>query len=185
MRTPKTALAVLAILAAGAGLTGCSVGFTPDGSSPERAPSMAAATTSEAAEPTDDAATTDSTDAATDDGRASGVGVAIAAVREQVGSAVNAVSCPGGTLDVSSTGTIVSLDGPCENLTVSGTGAIVFAKDVGTLTVAAAGAVVSVDTAKTVTITDQAVGVVVGWSTGTPTVTDAGTSSVVGATGQE
>lgn len=183
MRTPKTALAVLAILIAGVGLTGCSIGFTPDGA---RATQLARPTATPTADPTEASPTIESKP---DDSSATesptAVGTTITAARERLRASANRVSCPGGTLDVSSTAAVVRLDEPCDDLTVSGTGAVVFADTVGTLTVAAPAAVVAVESATTVTITEEAVGAVVGWSDGQPSVADHGTASVVGPIGED
>ena len=82
------------------------------------------------------------------------------------------------SVEVSATGTVVSVGAGTTDLEVSATGAVVVARDVVNLTVSGTGNIVWVDEVTTVTLTGT--GNTVRWESGSPSVSDTGTGNVTG-----
>ncbi|MHC5798003.1 DUF3060 domain-containing protein [Lacisediminihabitans sp. FW035] len=87
-------------------------------------------------------------------------------------SVSSTVTCSGAELEISSTGTVVSLTDDCAKLTVSATGAVMLAQSVGVLTVSGSANTVFVSGVTTVVLTGT--GNTVYWREGTPEVRDSG-----------
>ena len=196
MTIARTTLGATLALLATLTLAGCSVGFTgsasagksdssdsADGANP--ADGASSAEGADGADGASDAATSDVPAAAesSDPTESTGNAEVTALLREasmNVGFAATTMSCPGGSLTIDGVGVAVRISEPCENLTVSGAGSLVMAGDVTNLTVSGVGTMVAVVSADTITFSDEPTGAVVGWDSGTPTVTGDGIGILAG-----
>lgn len=204
MTNQRIALGATLALLATLTLAGCSVGFTgstgegksgqtdsSDGASSADGVSAAeGADGADGADGASDAATSDvpAAEELPDPSVSTGDAEVTALLRdasENLGFAATTMSCPGGSLTIDGVGVVVRISEPCENLTVSGAGSLIMAGDVTNLTVSGVGTMVAVASAGTVTFSGAPTGAVVGWETGTPTVTGAGTGILAGQIADE
>lgn len=96
-----------------------------------------------------------------------------------LGLATSQDACPDGSVEVDRPGTIVAITADCENVDVTGSGAIVVAENVTDLKVNAAGVVVLTKGLMSVTVSADSAGVVVLWEEGSPSIADDSTGSIV------
>lgn len=195
-RTPTAIALVLGLTVLG--LTGCSVGFTPEspagaGAGAEAGAGARAGAGAGAGAGTDAGAATGAPDATADaDGAGAsgdtvtdaGPSAAFGDIRSKFVALSSSVTCPDGSLVIDQVAAVVHVTEPCEAITVTGSSAVVIAEKVGTLTVSSTAALVSVAEVSSIVVTEDSVSSIVQWSAGDPSIVDDGMVSSIAKVGQ-
>lgn len=176
-RTTLTAAA--ALLIAGA-LSGCSATIVDGDASPsapaETPPAQTAPEPSSAPSDAGSPSTESSTSPGEDDAETSQLSAENAEERERLtASATTTMPCPSGTLDQD--GAIIRVEGPCADLVIAIDAGVVIADDVENLSLSGSGTIVYAETIGSLTVTGSAS--VVHWTGRTPTVDDRGSANTL------
>lgn len=173
-RTTLTAAAVAALLLAGA-LSGCSATIV-DGDASPSAPSEAASEPSSAPSAAAPSASESSATPTDDDAETSELSDESAEERERLtAAATTTMPCPSGTLDQD--GAIIRVEGSCADLVIAIDAGVVIADDVENLSLSGSGTIVYAETIGSLTVTGSAS--VVHWTGQAPTVDDRGSANTL------
>lgn len=171
-RTSSKLAVSLVALAAVAGLSGCSVGFTADENAANTDAAEVQETTPEVTEDTADGTETSAgeLDIDSDD----------VFTRAELEAAVTKeINCSGGSVTIDDIGAVIGLGEDCANVEITGAGAILVAESITNLDISATGTVVFAAEIGAVNVTGS--GNVVTWESGSPTISDTGITNVLTA----